>query len=177
MSRLCGSILITRRRALTWASALFMTGRFSEAIDQCKQALRIDPDSSEAHNNLGNALAQTGRASEAIDHYKQTLRMNPNSSDAHNNLGAALALMGRISEAIEQLKSALRINPNNSDARNNLTKVRSAAEKQSGRRNESFNGWKSRCHVEQKRDISSCRDEISSRDDQRFFASLRTTLM
>ena len=66
--------------------------------------------------------------------------MTPNSADAHNNLGAALAQMGRISEAIEQLKAALRINPNNIDARNNLTKVRSAAEKQSGRRNETYRG-------------------------------------
>jgi hypothetical protein len=38
-------------------------------------------------------------------------------------------------------------------------------------------GWKSRCLVEQKRNISSYRDEISSRDDQRFFASLGMTLM
>ena len=52
-------------------NALFRTGRASEAIEQYKEALRIDPDYAEAHNNLGSTLFQTGRTSEAIEEYKQ----------------------------------------------------------------------------------------------------------
>jgi Flp pilus assembly protein TadD len=45
---------------------LLVAGRTSDAIDEYKEALRINPDYAEAHNDLGNALVQTGRASEAI---------------------------------------------------------------------------------------------------------------
>jgi Flp pilus assembly protein TadD len=54
------------RRVTREAIVLLVTGRTSDAIDEYKEALRINPDYAEAHNNLGNALVQTGRASEAI---------------------------------------------------------------------------------------------------------------
>ena len=112
---------------------MFLTGRTSEAIEEYKQALGINPDYDHAHNNLGNALVQTGRASEAIDHYRQALRMNPNSASAHNGLGAALAQMGRISEAIEELKVALRIKPYRYRYPKQSDKVGGAAENRSGK--------------------------------------------
>jgi tetratricopeptide (TPR) repeat protein len=65
---------------------LVRTGRTSEAIDQYEQALRINPDYAEAHNNLGAALGQMGRISEAIEQLKAALRVNPNYIDAQNNL-------------------------------------------------------------------------------------------
>ena len=67
-------------------------GRTSEAIDQYKQALRINPSSADAHNNLGAALAQMGRISEAIEQLKAALRINPNDIDARNNLTKLEAL-------------------------------------------------------------------------------------
>ena len=49
-----------------------------EAISQFEAALRIDPNSSEAHVNLGIALSGLpGRMSEAIQHFKAALRIKP----------------------------------------------------------------------------------------------------
>jgi len=46
----------------------------------------MNPNSSDAHNDLGAALALMGRISEAIEELKSALRINPNNSDARNNL-------------------------------------------------------------------------------------------
>jgi len=73
-------------------NALVLTGRTSEAIDQYKQALRINPNYADAHGNLGAALGQMGRISEAIEQVKAALRINPYYIDARNNLAKLEAL-------------------------------------------------------------------------------------
>jgi len=62
------------------------TGRAAEAIDHYKAALRITPNSADAHNNLAAALAQMGRTSEAIEQLKAALRIKPYDTDTRNNL-------------------------------------------------------------------------------------------
>ena len=94
--------------------------RTSEAIAEYREALRIDPDYAEAHNNLGSVLLQTGRATEAIHEYEQALRIDPAYAKAHNNLGNALLQTGRAPEAIDHYKEALRIAPTSAGAHNNL---------------------------------------------------------
>ena len=68
------------------------TGRTLEAIDHYKEALRITPNSANAHNSLAAALAQIGRTSEAIEQLKAALRINPIDFDARNNLAKLEAL-------------------------------------------------------------------------------------
>ena len=46
----------------------------------------MNPNSADAHSNLGAALAQMGRISEAIEELKAAVRINPNNIDARNNL-------------------------------------------------------------------------------------------
>jgi len=65
---------------------LAQAGRIPEAIAHLEQALRINPDFTEAHYNLGTALAQAGRNPEAIAHLEQALRLNPNFPLAQNAL-------------------------------------------------------------------------------------------
>jgi len=53
-------------------------GRVQEAISHFETALRIDPNSAEAHINLGIALSGIpGRTPEAIQHFKAALRIKP----------------------------------------------------------------------------------------------------
>jgi len=65
---------------------LVLTGRTSEAIDQYEEALRINPNYAEAHNNLGALLGQIGRISEAIEQVKAALRIKPNFIRAQDTL-------------------------------------------------------------------------------------------
>jgi hypothetical protein len=54
-----------------------VTGRTSDAIDEYKEALRITPNSADAHNNLAAALAQMGQVSGAIQQLNAALRSTP----------------------------------------------------------------------------------------------------
>src|SRR2546425_210836 len=84
------------------------------------QALAIDPNSSVAQNDFGEALAQQGKLAEAIEHYRQALNIRPDYADAHYNWGLVLAQQGKRAEASEHFRQALRINPDFAQARSNL---------------------------------------------------------
>ena len=84
------------------------------------QALRVNPRSALAHNNMGFAFAQQGRIDEAIAHYQQALRLRPDYAYTHNNLGLALAMQGKLAEAITAYTEAIRLMPNYVNASNNL---------------------------------------------------------
>ena len=95
-------------------------GELDKAIAHCHAALRIQPDSAEAHFNLGNALSRQGKPNDAIAQYREALRANPGDPEVHNNLGAALTAQGRTEEAIIHYKKALRIRPDCAETHNNL---------------------------------------------------------
>jgi len=100
--------------------AYYELGRYSEAVESFKQAIRINPDYAEAHYNLGVAYYKLGRYSEAVEAYKQAIRINPDYAEAHYNLGVAYGVLGRHSEAVEAFKQAIRINPDYAEAHCNL---------------------------------------------------------
>ena len=55
-----------------------MPGRLPDAIAEFEAALRIAPDSAEAHHNLGIALLQIpGRQQDAIAELEMALRIRP----------------------------------------------------------------------------------------------------
>ena len=82
-------------------------------------ALAIDPNSSVAQNDFGEALAQQGKLAEAIEHYRQALNIKPDYADAHYNLGGALAQQGKLADAIHHYQRALQITPGDADAQTN----------------------------------------------------------
>ena len=95
-------------------------GRLTEAEASCREALRLQPDYTEAHVNLGNALLDLGRPVEAEASYREALRLRPNYPEAHNNLGNALLDLGRAAEARASYREALYLRPDYPEAHNNL---------------------------------------------------------
>ncbi|MGA8808513.1 MAG: tetratricopeptide repeat protein [Thermoanaerobaculia bacterium] len=61
------------------------------AAHASRDALRHDPQSADAYNNLAWALAQLGFRTEAVQAYRMALTLNPNHERARNNLQLALA--------------------------------------------------------------------------------------
>ena len=103
-----------------------------EAIEQYRQALRINPANAGAQYNLAMALDDRGDLDGAIQHYEDTLRLDPTHAYAHNNLGAILFQRGELDRAIDHFQQALKARPELAQARDNLSRalaVRAKTEK------------------------------------------------
>ena len=71
-------------------------GRYQDAIESCKQAIRIKPDYAEAHYNLGVAYANLGRYQDAIEAYKQAIRIKPDYAEAYLILALSTATLAAL---------------------------------------------------------------------------------
>lgn len=95
-------------------------GRYQDAIDDYKQAIRIKPDYANAHYNLGVTYGKLERWQGAIESFKQAIIIKPDDAKAHCNLGLAYGELGRYRDAVESYKQAIRINPDYTVAHFNL---------------------------------------------------------
>jgi Tfp pilus assembly protein PilF len=100
--------------------ALMKKGQVDEAIVQCRKAIAIYADCSEAYANLGNAFLKKGNLADAIASYRVAIHLRPNHPSAHNNLGISLAEVGNTDEALAEFNEALRIDRDFRDAHCNL---------------------------------------------------------
>jgi Flp pilus assembly protein TadD len=62
-------------------------------LTEFSEAVRIDPGSAQAQNNLGLALAQSGRLAEAAGHFGAAIRSEPDYQEARVNLEHTLRLL------------------------------------------------------------------------------------
>jgi tetratricopeptide (TPR) repeat protein len=85
-----------------------------------EHALRINPKSFVALNNLGFALADQGKDVDAVRLFNEALRIEPDSAVTHLNLANALVRLGKREEGIQQYFEALRLVPNYARAHTNL---------------------------------------------------------
>ncbi len=66
-------------------------GRLPEAVEQLNEALRLNPNSAEAHTTLGVVLLRSGKAEDSIPHFLAALRLKPDWALARDNLKRAQA--------------------------------------------------------------------------------------
>ena len=88
-----------------------------EAAAEFREALRLNPQSTIARNNLGVALA--GQPKDAILNWQSIA----SPADAHNNMAAVLIETGQYAEARREIDLALSYNRQHSAALNNLRLV------------------------------------------------------
>jgi len=88
-----------------------------------RHAVKLDPNSSIAHYNLGRFLAAQGNYADAVTHYRRALSIRPEDTDALNNLGLLLARRGEIEAALEEFQKTVRIDPNYARAYFNMGRV------------------------------------------------------
>jgi tetratricopeptide (TPR) repeat protein len=114
-----------RRNPSSWIAhnnlaVLKLGSSVDEAMTHLDQALRLNPDYPEAHDNRGLALQLLGRYEEAAAEHAAALRLEPAFAEAHNNLGSALQKLGRLDEAADHYRAVIRLRPQSPQGHANL---------------------------------------------------------
>jgi tetratricopeptide (TPR) repeat protein len=95
-------------------------GKVDSAIDDFRQALRLQSNWAEVNVRLAELYKRAGRRSDALQYYQNALRLDPENVETRTKLGVLLAEQGQISQAIEQWREALRVQPDYARAHHNL---------------------------------------------------------
>jgi Tfp pilus assembly protein PilF len=74
-------------------------GRIRDADDLYRRAVKLHPDSWEAHNNMGLFLRAQNRYDDAAQEFQRVIQLTPDNAPAYLNLGAALFENGKLDEA------------------------------------------------------------------------------
>ena len=82
-----------------------------------REVLRLDPDSYDAHLNLGVLHGLADRNQEAVLALERAIEIDPDRADAYALLTIAYIKTGRAEEGLRQLEKALEIDPNHPRAR------------------------------------------------------------
>ena len=83
-------------------------GRYDDAIQECKQAIQVDPDFGNPYNDIGSYLVHLGKVEEAIpwlEKAKQAPRYEPRHFP-YINLGRIYMNMGKTIEAVREFEQA-----------------------------------------------------------------------
>jgi tetratricopeptide (TPR) repeat protein len=110
-----GAVIVAGLGVLTF----FHARNFASAEALYRHALRVNPDSWLAHNNLAGTLVTTN-LDEALFHVNEAVRLNPADPSIRNDRGILLLRGGSIDTAEAEFREAIRLLPTFADAHNNL---------------------------------------------------------
>ena len=120
----------SNRRAEDWfQEALRYDGNretYEQALHAYHNVLKLDPDYSDAHVNIGTIYYNQGKFTQAERSYRLALEQDPYHAEAYFNLGNVMDELGKTREAVQCYEKALQLDPSYPDANYNLA---SACEK------------------------------------------------
>ena len=93
---------------------------YPHALEAFQRAVKVGPNSAEAHNWLGVALMGKADLPGSVAEFKKAVVLDPKYSRAYTNLGSALAKSGDLDAAVDAFKKALALAPENLAAHMNL---------------------------------------------------------
>lgn len=88
-------------------------GDLDRAIEECKNAIDLDPDYGNPYNDIGAYLMKQNNFDEAVIWFELALKAKnyDHYEFAHFNLGIAFERKGMWLEAVEEYRKAMEINP------------------------------------------------------------------
>ena len=98
------------------AIALQQQGRHREAVEQCREAIRLDPAYAPPRVVLGGSLLALGRVPEATSALEAAVKLLPKERVAREQLARAYDRAGRPSSAIEQYRTVRDLAPGDPEA-------------------------------------------------------------
>ncbi|MCW8925541.1 MAG: tetratricopeptide repeat protein, partial [Xanthomonadales bacterium] len=96
------------------------SGRLAEATDWYQKTLELQPENTDALNNLGGVLQAQGKLDEAVAYYRKAISIKPESAEAHYNHGNGLKEQGDLDNAVASYQKAISIKPEFAEAHHNL---------------------------------------------------------
>jgi tetratricopeptide (TPR) repeat protein len=93
---------------------LLRNGQHLPALEKFHEAVKLDPNNTEALNNIGIIYGYySEKKQEALDIYDKIIATNPNQIEFRMNRALLLEQVGKPQEALEELKKVLKIKPDN----------------------------------------------------------------
>jgi hypothetical protein len=108
---------IQLRRLLQDAAQLRARGNVEEAVRNLRDALRLDPENSDLHRELGITFLLAKDWKRARVEMLEAVRHKPDDADAHNGLGYALEKLEKLEDAVEAYRAATKLEPGDSSYR------------------------------------------------------------
>lgn len=101
--------------------------RYDEAIEECLEAIRVDPSFGNPYNDIGSYLMAKGNIYDCVRWFKRALKAARYESYAfpHFNLGRVYEMRGRLIEAARHYGLALEQQPNYAGAAQALRRIQS----------------------------------------------------
>jgi tetratricopeptide (TPR) repeat protein len=111
---------IQAHAAMVAAEELYSYKDYDKAIEQWREAIRLDPSLVPAHHHLGLALRGKGDLPGAVTALRETVRLDPKDGTAYADLGDTLQEQGDLDGALAAYQAALALVPKSAPVRNNL---------------------------------------------------------
>ncbi|MBI9077166.1 MAG: tetratricopeptide repeat protein [Desulfatibacillum sp.] len=125
-----GAVLLRNQRVLSATLAILVAGTlgwltwnqshaYKDSRTLWEHTLIGNPQSFQAHNDLGTILATRGNLNAAMVHFQKALEIHPPFVEAMNNLGRTYGALGQYAKAKELSLKALALDPQNAIAHMN----------------------------------------------------------
>jgi Flp pilus assembly protein TadD len=98
-------------------SALVASESFTEAVEACGRAIRLDQKDPDLYYQYGRAFAGAGLFDLAIDAFKLSAQLRPGDAEVHLRLGLAYHSLGEFRDALDSLGRAARLAPDSKEAK------------------------------------------------------------
>jgi tetratricopeptide (TPR) repeat protein len=86
-------------------------GRFEEAVEHFREALKGEIDRDKILTNTGNSLLSQGKFDEAEEYFRQSLKISPYDPETITNMANMFCMQGKFDEAENYYHRALKIKP------------------------------------------------------------------
>lgn len=105
------------------AAAYSGSGKYVEAIAECRAGLAISPNVGRLHLLLASLLCRSGRLNESAEEFKRTLKLTPRSDEAHYEAGILLLKMKQYDRALKHFLIAAQLSHGNSNVYAQIARV------------------------------------------------------
>ena len=160
----------TDRDYLRSGNKLYNDSLFIKAEIDYRKALDINPKSTDAMFNLGNALLMQQKAKEAMEQYESVSKIEKDKeklAQIYHNMGVILQSSKQLPQCIEAYKESLRNNPKDNETRYNLALAqKQLKDQQQNQQNQDQQQQQQQKQEEEKQDQNKDQQEQDQKDQQ-----------